>query len=307
MATTTRAQRGRILIARSLRLLKNHKRLFVFPVLGYLCKLIIYVALITPFLHSREQIMQVNNLPASQVVLVIVVFMLLLFVVNLVLFFFNTAIIANLLYFLKDNKEASIKFGFKEALKNYGRVFLWALYAGTAGIVFNLLPRNSQYKLKLEKLLRKNHWHIASFLSLSLIIDKKLNPLAALRESSQLTDKVWGSNLRPNYSLVGLLFWLRVPILLIFIFSAMYATSHLTILTVGIIAGFLILLSSSFYQMINTCLRVVCYCYAKHNIAVEPFSANMIERLFVSRSLNAKVSTQRHKEVAKTTKKPREN
>lgn len=282
MAHTTRAQRGRILIANALQLLKNHKRLFLFPVLGYVCKLIIYAALITPFLHSREQLMQAHNLPAEQIVLLIVVFMLLLFVINLVLFFFNTAIIANLIYFLKDHKEASIQFGLKHAFKNYGRVFMWALYAGTAGLIFNLLPRNSQYKLKLEKTLRKNHWHVASFMSLSLVIDKKLNPFAAMSHSSILVEKTWGNNLKPNYSFAGLLFWLRVPILLAFVFSAVFATSHTTIITIGIIAGFLLLLSASFYQMINTCLRVVCYCYTEYGIAIAPFTRQIIERLFIT-------------------------
>ncbi len=283
MATTSRGKRGRILIFKSLRLLENHKRLFIFPIAGYICKFIIYALLITPFIHSRESLMRVNTLSSAQIVLVIVIFMLLLFVINLILFFYNTAIIANILYFLKDKQEASIKFGLSQAVKNYVRVFMWALYAGTVGVAFNVLPKGSQYRLKWQKLLHKNHWHIASFFSLSLVMEEKLTPFAAMRESAALTVTLWGSNLKANYSFSGLLFWLRTPFLGAFIYSVIFARTHTTIMIVGLIAGLAILLTSSFYQMISTCLRVVCYCYVKHGVIVEPFTQDVIERLFVPR------------------------
>ncbi len=284
MEKASRGKKGRILIVLSLQLLQHHKRLFIYPLLGYLAKFLIYAAIITPFLHSRQQLLdQVNNLPAQQVVLLIVIFMILLFFINVVLFFFNTAMIANILHFIRYKKEARVYFGFLQAIKNYGRVFLWASYAGTAGIIFNLLPRSSQYRLKLKKLLRGNHWTVASFLSLSLIMDQKVNPITAMRESGRLVHNLWGENLHPNYSFFALLFWLRTPPLLVFACSALFATSHATLIIIGLIAGFLILLASSFYQMINTTIRVVSYCYAQYQLAPTPFSANIIHKLFTAR------------------------
>lgn len=284
MATTSRAKKGRILISNSLQLLENHKRLFLFPVLGYICRFAIFAAIITPFLHNYEQLEAVNHMPAGDVVLVIVVFMILLFFVNLISFFFNTAIIANLLFYLREQREASIGFGFLHAYRCYGAVFLWAVYAGSVGIILNLFPRNkSKYKLLSPAILRGNHWHVASMLALSHIMDNKSPPTTAMHESSRLVEQLWGSNLRANYSFFGLLFLLRMPMLLAFIFTAIFAQSHLTIIIVGLIAALFILFGSTFYQMINTTLRVVSYCYAAHGILAERFNHETIQRLFVVR------------------------
>lgn len=284
MATTSRAKKGRILIGKSLRLLENHKRLFIFPVLGYICRFAIFAAIITPFLHNYEQLEAINHMPAGDVILVIVVFMVLLFFVNLISFFFNTAIIANLLYYLRHRQEASIAFGFVHAYRCYGAVFLWAVYAGSIGIVLNLFPRNkSKYKLLSPAILRGNHWHVASMLAFSHIMDNKTPPVTAMKESSRLVEQLWGTNLRANYSFFGILFILRMPMLLAFIFTAIFAQSHLTIIIVGLIAALLILFGSTFYQMVNTTLRVVSYCYAEHKIVAETFNEETIQRLFIKR------------------------
>ena len=285
MATTSRAKKGRILIGNSLRLIKNHKRLFIFPVLGYLCRFAIFAVIITPFLHNYEQLEAVNHLPTADVFLVIVIFMVLLFFVNLISFFFNTAIIANLLYYLRHRQQASIMFGFVHAYRCYGAVFLWACYAGSVGIVLNLFPRNkSRYKLLSPTTLKGNHWHIASMLALSSIMDNKTPPIIAMRESSDLVEHLWGTNLRANYSFFGLLFLLRVPVLLAFIFTAIFAQSHITLIIVGLLAALFILFGSTFYQMVNTILRVISYCYAKHTIVAETFTEETIQRLFIKRS-----------------------
>jgi hypothetical protein len=279
---STRGKKGRKLVRKSLRLLENHKRLFIFPILGYLCKFLIYVAVVTPFIHSREQLEAVNRLPGSQVVLLIVVFMLMLFVINVLLFFFNTAIIANLIHFIRFKREASIRFGFQQAFGNFFRVYMWAWYSGTVGMIFNLLPRNSQYKLKLQKLLRKNHWKLASYFSLALVMDQKVGPHAALKRSGELMNELWGENLRPNFNYLGLFACLELPCFIGFILACIYG-GHATIIGVGITAGFFILLSSSFYQMISTTLRTVSYCYAQYKVTPDIFDAEIIKRFFVKR------------------------
>lgn len=285
MATQSRSQKGRILIGKSLQLLQHHKRLFLFPVLGYICRFAIFAVIITPYIHSYQTLETMNNLPLSQAILIIVVFMLLLFVVNLISFFFNTAIIANLLHSLRYHREASISFGFIKAFEYYGAVFLWAIYAGTAGIVFNLFPRGkSKQKWLSPSILCGNHWHIASMMALSYIMDHKVAPFTAMQQSAELVKSLWGNNLRPNYSFFGLLFMLRVPVLLIFVFTALFAQSHVTIIIVGLVAALLILFASTFYQMINTTLRVVSYCYAQHHVLETPFTEELISRLYVPRA-----------------------
>lgn len=278
----SRGQKGRQVLKRCLQLLKHHKRLFVFPLLGHLCKFLIYIAIITPFIHSYEQQPTATSLSASQSVLIFAVFLLMLFFVNLVLFFFNTALISNLIHFLRFGREASLRLGFYEACRNYPRIFAWALYTCTIGIVVNFLPRNSQYKLRLENLLRKNHWNTASYFCVPLVMDQRLWPHSALKRSSDMVGTLWGENLRRNYNMGTTLLLYEIPVVIGFIFACIYGT-HMTILAVGIAAGFILLLSTSFFQMINATLRSVCYCFGAYQIIADGFSDTLIQRLFVTR------------------------
>ncbi|PHQ80148.1 MAG: hypothetical protein COB66_05385 [Coxiella sp. (in: Bacteria)] len=278
----TKTENGTRLIRQSLTLLKQHKRLFVFPVLGYICKYIIFVLIAIPFLHKKELAIVQHHLPPQYILLIIVGFMVLLFVINLILFFFNSAIIENLLQFIKTGKEANVAYGFKCALKSYGRVYLWALYAATYGVIVNLIPRSSKSFTRVQAKLHNNHWTIASLFSLTQVIDKKYGPIKSLDVSSQLVHQSWGERLQPRFSFALYIFLLRTAAFIPLLIGAINGT-HLVLLITGCVTVFFLLLISTFYQIINTTWRVVTYCYASEGIVAAPFEKEHLDKLFRTR------------------------
>ena len=279
MATKTKT--GFLLIRDSFTLLAAHKRLFLFPVLGYLCKYTLYLWIITPFIKNKELIFATQaKLSPIYFLFIVVSFMLFLFVINLILFFFNSAIVENLLHFIKYKKEARIVFGFKQAVKNYWRVYLWALYAGTFGICVNLIPRNSDAFKKTRAFLHHNHWSIAGLFALIQVIDKKYGPITTLKKSSQLVHDTWGQQLRPTFTVNGLFMLLRsaafIPVGITFVID----NHQRSLWIAGGVTLSLLLLISTFYQMLNTTIRVVCYCYASEGIVAKPFTKELLAGLY---------------------------
>lgn len=279
-----KTKRGFLLIRYSFTLLRTHKRLFFFPVLGYLCKYALFIGVITPFIKNKEAIVAAQNkLSPLYFLFIIVSFMLFLFIINLILFFFNSSVIENLLHFIKFKKEASLTFGFKQAIKNYWRVYLWAMYAGTFGVCVNLIPSKSEYFKKTRRFLHYNHWSIASLFALIQVIDKKYGPIATLKKSSQLVNDTWGQKLRPAFSVLGLFMLLRtVAFLPVGCFIVFTHNQHTALIIGGGITLSLLLLTSTFYQMLNTTVRVVCYCYASEGVIAKPFTKELIDNLYRS-------------------------
>lgn len=280
-----KSKKGFLLISNSFKLLQEHKRLFLFPTLGYICKYALFIGVITPFIKHREAIVATQNTLSPLYFLFIVTsFMLFLFLINLVLFFFNSSVIENLLHVIKFKKEASITFGLKQAIKNYWRVYLWALYAGTFGICVNLIPKKSDSFAKTRRFLHYNHWSIAGLFALIQVIDKKYGPITTLKKSSQLVHDTWGEQLRPTFSISGLFIFLRSIAFLPVGIAALINNTHTTLLIWGGITLSLLLLTSTLYQMLNTTIRVVCYCYASEGIVAKPFNKELLYHLFSPRS-----------------------
>lgn len=272
-----------ILLAKhSLKVLENHKCIFVFPFLGYLCKLAIFVSLITPFIHHQEYHLITQQLPFKDTVLLVLIFMLLLFAVNLVLFFFNTGILVNLLYVIRHKKEASISYGFKQAFKQYGRVFLWAHYAGIIGVILNLQSRKTEETSKIKQMLNHNHWSIASNFALTLMIDQKMGPHKALKTSAQLMHDHWGEYLRPSFSFSFLLLISKILACVPLLVGVIHRT-HTSLITTTIITLLLLLCISTIQQMIRSVIRTAMYCYATDQITPQPFTKDILSCLFVSR------------------------
>lgn len=277
-----KSKKGFLLIRDSFKLLRAHKRLFLFPILGYICKYALYMGIITPFIKHKEAIVAAQNTLSPLYFLFIVTsFMLFLFSINLILFFFNSSVIENLLHVIKFKKETSITFGFKQAIKNYWRVYLWALYAGTVGICVNLIPKKSNAFTKIRQFLHYNHWSIAGLFALIQVIDKKYGPITTLQKSSQLVHDTWGEQLRPTFSVTGLFVFLRSIAFLPLGIAAWLDNTHTTLIIGGGITLSLLLLTSTFYQMLNTTIRVVCYCYASEGIVTKPFTKELLAHLFL--------------------------
>ncbi len=268
---------GRIVLKNSLILLKKHKRLFVFALSGYFLKFIIYGSILVPlvFHHSSQWFGNsslIKTIPPKDTFLIILTFMLLLFLLNLILFFFHTAIVANLLYAIKHNKEPSLLFGFKTALKNYFRVFLWASYVGTVGLVLNLM--------KSKKLLHGNYWRIATSLAIPTLLDQKTWPHSTLKISSTLIQTTWGTGVSTRYSFISLIVYTRLIAISPLFIVGLFFPTHLNLLIAGLISACMLLCIFSFFHMIQAVIRTVLYCFAQDHIVSPPFEKDLLIRLF---------------------------
>ena len=275
-------QRGLRLFQHVWALLRQHPSLLTFPLLGYLCKYAIFAVIITPLIHHKELILQRHVMPLQTSLLLIISFTLLLFVVNALLFFFNSAIIDTLLHYCRHQRRPSVAFGFTQALRNTWRVFTWALFTGTIGVVVNLIPRNSQYFQRIRQWLGFNHWQIASQFGLIYMLDQRLWPLTAMRRSSQLVQRTWGTQLHQHYALSWLFIICRLAAFVPIIIGT-YSHSHLAlVITSGLtIAGMLAV--STVAQLTYTTIRTLSYCQAQHQIKPSGIDQHLLDDLFIQR------------------------
>lgn len=282
-----RGKKGTQIACLCIRHLQAHKRLFLFPLIGSVCKFILFICVIWPFVFHREYILHTHGSSFAGIASLVLIFMLLLFMIHLLLYFFNAAVSVNLLYFVHHKQESSIRFGIVEALVRYPRIFLWVSYAGTIGLCLNMISSKNQSKwLKnIRSLLQHNQWRIATYLSLITVIDKEANPHNALKQSAELMHTTWGENLRPTFSFSAKFLLARVLGLIPLILGIIYAGSdHRIIMITGGISVLIWILISSLSQMLNSCLQVAMYAYAQQKIITPPFTQELLAHIFKTRS-----------------------
>ncbi len=282
-----RGKKGTQIARLCLQQLRQHKRLFLFPFIGSICKFTLFISVVWPFVYHREYILHTHGSSFGGIASLVLIFMLLLFMIHLLLYFFNAAVSVNLLYFVHHKQESSIRFGIVEALARYPRIFLWVSYVGTLGLCLNMIPSKNQsnWLKKIRILLQHNQWRIATYLSLLLVIDKETNPHFALKKSAELMHDTWGENLRPTFSFSAKFLFARIFGLLPLILGIIYAGGdHTIIMITGSITVLIWILISSLFQMLNSCLQVTMYTYAQQKMITPPFTQKLLAHIFKTRS-----------------------
>lgn len=163
----------------SLRVIGEHRRLVVFPIVSGVATIAVILATALPIVGHVSS-------PVSWALIAVGYFVL-----SLITIFCNAALVhaANLAL---RGERATVAAGFRGAFARFGAIALWALISCTVTLLLRALRAVRLGEL-LEAILGVA-WHITTYLVIPLIVVEHDSVPTALRRSKNLLRSTWGTN-----------------------------------------------------------------------------------------------------------------
>jgi len=260
----------------SLKILKANKKLIIFPILsGVSMILIIGSFVVALFASSNWDIDYLRSESTTEHYL----YAFLFYLVNyFVVVFFNTALIqCTRDYF--NGEVPSVMKGLRFSVTRIGAIFTWALFAATVGLILRTIQENVGALGKIITSIFGIVWSIATFFVVPVIAYENLNPIQAIKRSTQMMKDKWGESLGAGFSF-GLLrlVALLVVCLPLFLFGLIFSAE------VGIIFA---CLGVFFVMAVSSATNTIFISAVYHNINGDPvsqFNEKFAENLFLPKN-----------------------
>lgn len=292
------------LFKRSLSVMAQNKKLFVFIAIEIVFIVIIALFFISPIVLSNtghaltdpshwkalgEKILSaVRNKEAISGTLGFTVFAGIYLFSMFSATFFNVAFYNEIIHALNGD-EVSIARGFKTAISKIKLILLWSLFAGIVGIIIKKLEEKlGIFGIWIMRLIGLS-WSVASiFVIPSIIREKKSSsPFKLLKTSALMLKKTWGETVI-GYVGIGSVFVIFFLAFLAFyiglFFTALFISGpggELTVISL-IVSFFLFLISMPICGVLSSMAhhiyRCALYMYASEGVVPGPYDENMMNR-----------------------------
>ncbi|MHC4661384.1 MAG: DUF6159 family protein [Planctomycetota bacterium] len=193
--------------------LKENKRLMVFPLISLFCCLLVMgsfaISLIAADVSFAPPTEDGNA--AAQIKYYALLFAF-YFCNYFVATFFNAAIIGAVIVKMRGG-EASVSNGLHVAMTRVHHIFGWALVAATVGMLLRILEDRSKGLARIVTAIIGMAWSLITFLVVPVMVIEDVGPIDSVKRSASLLKKTWGEQIIGNIGfglIFGLLFLLAV-------------------------------------------------------------------------------------------------
>lgn len=249
--------RSFLLVKESWKILRQDKEIMWFPIISAITVLIINAVFVAiTFSSGIFTEGSTNNNDYTIYGALFIFYIVAYFIVT----FFNTGLItcANIRL---NGGDPTFQDGINNAKKHVGKIFTWALFAATVGIVLQIISDKSKWLGKLIVSLLNLAWGLATFFIVPVIIFENHNIFDSVKESGSLFAKTWGENVVAQISM-GIFFMLCSLLGIIPIGLALF-TKNIAIVIITLIA---VILFWMVLGIINASLKGI-YTAALYNYA----------------------------------------
>jgi hypothetical protein len=281
----TRISFGWELVVQSFRVLREDKRLIVFPLLSGISCMIVLASFAAPLWGTpqAQAIFTERHLPHDP--LSYVLLFLFYFANFFVIVFFNSALVACAIGRFRGNSP-TVGDGLRVAVARLPQIIAWALLSATIGLILRVIESFSERFGEIVSGLLGMAWSIVTYLVVPVLVMEKANPVEAVKRSTSLVKKTWGEALTAHCS-TGLVFFVvflvaLLPLAaLIFLASFALANGHVILGGVAIAAVVVVVtLMSLVSSALSTILLAALYLYAAEGNVPNQFDAGLLEGAF---------------------------
>lgn len=269
------------LMGSSWQILKDDKRLIVFPLIsGAALALVIALfgvpALIMLGVHHHAT---APVHPSAQMYLAMFVFY---FLAYFVIIFFNSALIACVMEQI-DGGQPALGFGLAFAWQRLPQIFGWALLASSVGILLRMLEEKVGFIGRIVVALLGMAWSVTSFLVVPVLVAEGKGPIESCKRSVEMLRQTWGEQIIGNVSF-GLIFALLgiAPALVLFALAA--KAGPVVLLVVGAILVVYLVALALVQSTLQTIYQAAIYCYASTGEAPSGFDGQLVADAFREKS-----------------------
>jgi Family of unknown function (DUF6159) len=225
------------LMSASFNVLKNDKRLIIFPLLSGICCLVVLAsftggAFVSGHLHAPQN-------QTEQIIQWITLFGF-YFANYFIITFFNVGVVAFAVSRMAGG-EPTISGAFREAFNRIHLIAAWAFLAATVGIILRVIGERSGKLGKIITSILGSAWSILTFLVVPVLVMEDKGPIEAFKSSASLLKKTWGERIIGNFSFGLIFLLLTLPALAAIFFGILQLANHNTTI------GFSLLILSVIY------------------------------------------------------------
>jgi len=264
------------LMGASWRLLKQDKRLVVFPLLSAVVLVLVIASFAIPmFATGAQSYLDAAKHHSPNFYAGLFLFY---FVNYFVLIFFNSALIACVLRQMAGG-EPSLGYGLSYAWQRLPQIFGWALLTSSIGFVLRLIEERVGFIGRIIVGLLGMAWSITSFLVVPVLVAEGKGPIEAYKQSVAMFKRTWGEQLIGNVSF-GLVFMLLgiLPAAIAVLLGAIISPLTLVVI-VPLVVIYLIALALV-QSTLQTIYQVAIYRYATDGNAPDGFDSQLIADSF---------------------------
>jgi len=266
------------LMHQSFSVIRQHKKLFLFPLLSTLIVILVLTAIVTPLTQREQAVELMNKGHLHRVFWFYVILLIFIFIMHQIIFYFNSAMTYCILQYFNE-KNPSLKEGFKNANNSFFHFFLWNLFAATTGIFFNLFQRHLRQYRFYKNLFRGLRWSIATYMAIPVILIKNTTPLNTIKCSRDLIQQTWGTQLRANFGFIGIIVLTRI-VAIIPLIIALALGGKTNIIIAAFIAVGINLIAGMINSSTRTILCSALYFFAAEKRVAPGFSEKLLKQAF---------------------------
>lgn len=255
----------------SFRVLREHKRLLVFPALSITAEAVVIASFAVPYVTAKHGSLAdaARPTPTADVLLAICTL-----VATTVSLFFSTALFLATADAM-NNDEVRISVALRGASRRLPTICAWALASCTVSLVVRAIDR----RVPIASLVFNIAWSCVSFLALPVMVFEGIGVRAGVRRTVAVFKDTWREQALGAIRLTGLALLLAVPALFVFIAGIGTVDGPEIILSIV-----LCLLWAGLCALVVSCLtgiyRVAVYRFATTGVTPEPFSGVDLSQAF---------------------------
>ncbi len=265
--------------------LREDKKLIVFPIisgLGCLLVLISFAVPLAAFTHWNEFMDNQNNLKPP--VWMYAVAFAFYFCNYFVIVFCNSALISCAL--LRFNGEScTISDGFQAAASRLPQILAWSLVSATVGVLLKVIENVHERAGAIVSAILGTAWTITTYFVVPVLVVEKVGPFQAIRRSLQILRKTWGEALVGHMGIGFFMFLLCLPgILLLVLGFVALAAQGLIGVAFLVLGGVYLLGCMAVSSALDVIFLSAMYQYAVNREVPAGFDAQVLEGAFTAKA-----------------------
>ncbi|HJQ67790.1 MAG TPA: DUF6159 family protein [Blastocatellia bacterium] len=266
------------LIKGSWGILKQEKRLILFPILSGLCCLLLMAPFVLRLSEDGDDEFRLTDDSSLDILIILLGGLLVYSCLHFIVTFFNAAIVAYASLRIRE-EDASLKEGFLAALDCIHLIAGWAIIAATVGLILTLIEdRLGRFSRLIVEALGIS-WAAVSFLVVPILVIERRNAVTATKESAELLKEVWGEGLLSNFYLFRVFLYLSLPGLFVFALGFMIGTNASVVICLSLSLIYFVLLMIA-HATLKSIFQTALYYYARESMVAEGFRRDDLRRAF---------------------------
>lgn len=246
----------------SFRILRQHQKLLVFPILSTLAALAVVASFFVPFHGSgvlEDWLARRGGTPGGAYLTAFLFYLCLYFVIV----FFNAALVACTMRVL-DGRPPGIRDGLAMAGKRFLSIFAWAVVSASVATPLRALESSDKFGALVARVLGAA-WTALTYFVVPVIVADGAGPVAAFKRSARTLKDTWGAALLGNFTLGWLTMLMTLPLILCggLLFHAAWESGSIGLFVLAVlIGGPLLVIAAAVCSAVDTVFKAVLFNYA---------------------------------------------